>query len=413
MRVIFKEIRINEKRFLSTMKDSSCIGATQGKGLNRLALSKEDQQMRDLFVKWLKEAQLDVRIDDFGNIYGHKKGKLRKAPPIVIGSHLDTQPNGGKYDGILGVLAGLEVIRTLNDNEITTDYPIEIVNFTNEEGARFEPPMLGSGGIANIFERDFIYNIKDVNGVTFKEALREIGYLGLKTNRLTKAKAYVELHIEQGPILDCEDISIGVVEGVQGMSWIDVAIIGEKNHAGPTPMYYRKDALLGASNMIFLIYKYVESVKDLKVTIGRLNIDPNIPNVIPGRVQFSIDIRHPNDDLKIEAIENIKNIIHTQAKLNQLKASINLKWDSPAVYFSENIKNTIESMANSLNYSTLRLYSGPGHDAKYMQTITDSGMIFVKSKDGISHREDEFTSNEDLIKGVNVLLQTVLSIAQT
>src|SRR5690625_3585013 len=213
----YMNININEERFLDTLEVSSSIGKNEKGGLSRLALSESDRKMRDIFIDWLEQEGLAVRIDDFGNIYGRREGKLKDAPAVAIGSHLDTQPTGGRYDGILGVLAGLEVIRTLNENEIETKHPIEIINFTNEEGARFTPPMLGSGGIAGVFSKDYVYKRADDKLISFETALKEIGYQGIADNRIKNVKNYIELHIEQGPILEIENKDIGVVTGIQGI----------------------------------------------------------------------------------------------------------------------------------------------------------------------------------------------------
>lgn len=405
------QCRINKNRILKTLSISSSIGATKNGGLNRLALTESDQIMRNQLIEWFENENLHVNIDDFGNIYGEREGRIKDGPAIAVGSHLDSQPYGGRFDGVLGVIAALEVVRVINENNIETDYPIKVINFTNEEGARFEPPMLGSGGISGVFTKDFIYNITDKNKVTFKEALTKIGFAGEQKNRLKNVKNFVELHIEQGPVLEENDVSIGIVEGVQGMSWLDIICIGETNHAGPTPMNNRKDALIPASKMIAQVNELTKNIDGLKITVGKLNVTPNIPNVIPGGVQFSIDIRHQDDNIRLYAIDRIKETINELAVKHNIEVNISNKWDSPAVYFSNEVKTAIDSAAKMLNYSTLHLYSGPGHDAKYMTRLANTGMIFVKSINGISHNENELTLDEDIVKGANVLLHTVLNLA--
>ena len=402
---------INEKRLLETFEVSSSIGQTENGGLNRLALSEEDKQIRDIFVKWLKDENLEVRIDDFGNIYGRREGKIKDAPAVVIGSHLDTQPVGGRFDGILGVLAALEVIRSLNDHQIETDYPIEIINFTNEEGARFEPPMLGSGGIANIFTKEFIYGIQDANGISFEQALESIGYKGEEKNRVKNIKNFIELHIEQGPILDHQNKSIGIVGGIIGMDWVHVKVIGETNHAGPTPMDARKDAIIPASQMIFRANEITKKYEGLKTTVGKVENKPNVVNVIPGEVNFTFDIRHKDDQQRQRAIEELSAQFKAIAKEYNVEVEITTEWNSNAVHFSSEVIDAISEATQQLDYSFLNFYSGPGHDAKYMNELGSTGMIFVKSVGGISHNESEFTADEDLIKGANVLLHVVQKLA--
>lgn len=406
-----RDLMINKERLLHTINVSASIGTTENGGLSRLALSTEDKMMRDVFMGWLKDEGLEVRVDDFGNIYGRREGKLQDAPSVAIGSHLDTQPCGGKYDGILGVLASLEVIRVLNENNIETDYPIEVVNFTNEEGARFSPALLGSGGATNLFERDFVYNTKDDNGVLFIDALREIGYEGKEEHRIKNVKNYVELHIEQGPILDIEDKSIGVVEGIQGMDWLHVTVKGDTNHAGPTPMGSRKDALVAASKMVVRVNDITKSHEGLKTTVGKFEVKPNVTNVIPGEVVFSIDIRHESDEKKQQAWKELERDLQRIAKENDVAVEVQEEWSAEAVRFSDEVRDAISEAADAYEYSSMRLYSGPGHDSKYMNEVAQSGMIFVKSIGGISHNEAELTLDEDLVKGNNVLLHVVQKLA--
>lgn len=411
MNIHLKRLQINETRFLNTFKHSSSIGATANGGLNRLALTKEDKQMRDLFVEWMRAANLDVRIDDFGNIYGKRAGKIKDGPVVAIGSHLDTQPTGGRFDGVLGVLAALEVVRTLNDAQTETDYPIEIVNFTNEEGARFGPPMLGSGGLSGVFTKEFVYGSTDEKGVTYEQALKEINYVGEEENRLKHVKNYVELHIEQGPILESRDLSIGIVAGIQGMSWMKVNIKGRNSHAGPTPMENRKDALVAAAKMIVAANDLTKDYPGLLTTVGKIANFPNVENIVPGEVEMKIDVRHPDDDVRKLAVEDLIEKCSAIALSNQVEITCITEWDASATKFSPEVMGAIENACETLQYSTLEMYSGAGHDAKYMNEITETGMIFVKSIGGISHNEAELTLDEDLVKGANVLLQVVLQLA--
>ncbi|MDV2686311.1 Zn-dependent hydrolase [Alkalihalophilus lindianensis] len=405
------KLTINKSRLLETVQISSSIGSTEKGGLRRLALTEEDKLIRDQFCRWLHEEGLEVRVDDFGNIYGRRAGRIHDGPVVAMGSHLDTQPCGGHYDGILGVLTALEVIRVLNEQNIETEYPIEIINFTNEEGARFAPPMLGSGGVAGIFKKEFIYKRKDLSGKTFEQALEEIGYKGEEKHRIQSVKHFIELHIEQGPILEKEHKSIGIVEGIQGMSWLTVNVRGETNHAGPTPMENRKDALVPAAKMITSINDITQDIKGLKTTVGQVNVIPNVSNVIAGEVEFTIDIRHENDKNRQDAIDQLKEQLSTIAVRHQVELSIQTIWDSDAVSFSPLVTDTISEVAEELNYSSQRLFSGPGHDAKYMSYLGDTGMIFLPSINGMSHNEEELTLDEDIEKGANVLLSALLKLA--
>lgn len=406
------KLMVNRKRLLDTINVSSSIGALENGGINRLALTEEDKKMRNIFVKWLQEEKLDVRVDDLGNIYGRRKGKFNDSPAVAIGSHLDTQPCGGRFDGILGVLTALEVVRTLNENKIETDYPIEIVNFTNEEGARFEPPMLGSGGVAGEFTKDFIYNTKDNENISFQEALKKIQYMGDEKHRLRDIKYFIELHVEQGPILEKNNKLIGIVEGIQGISWLNVKVVGETNHAGPTPMEDRKDALAPSAKMVTKVYEITNEIEGLKTTVGKLNVKPNITNVIPGEVEFMIDVRHKDDEIRAGTIDRLREQLGTIAVMNNVEVTISTDWNSDAVLFSSEVMDAISEAADVLGYSTLRLFSGPGHDAKYISKMADTGMIFLPSINGISHNEKELTLEDDIEKGANVLLNTILKLAR-
>ena len=404
-------LEVNRKRLLESLSISSSIGSSKNGGLNRLALTEEDKAMRDIFIKWLREEKLEVRVDDFGNIYGKRKGTINNGPVVAMGSHLDTQPCGGRYDGILGVLSALEVIRVLNENNIKTLYPIEIINFTNEEGARFAPPMLGSGGITGEFTKEFIYNSKDSANIIYKDALETINYMGDEKNRLKNVKYFIELHVEQGPILASQNKSIGIVEGIQGMSWLSVKVTGETNHAGPTPMDNRRDALVPASKMISIVNEITKEIDGLKTTVGKINVQPNVSNVIPGEVEFTIDIRHQDNEIRLEAIERLKEKLSTIALMNNVDVTITTDWNSDAIEFSPTVIEAINEGADKRGYTSLKLFSGPGHDAKYMNKIADTGMIFLPSVNGISHNEQELTLDDDIEKGANVLLYVIHKLA--
>ncbi|KAB7707191.1 hydantoinase/carbamoylase family amidase [Bacillus aerolatus] len=403
--------KINTDRLISSIQTSAKYGTLPNGGLCRLTLSDEDQQIRDLFMIWMKECGLEVRIDDFGNMYGRREGKNRDASPVVIGSHLDTQPKGGKYDGVLGVMAALEVVRTLNDDNVLTERPIEIVNFTNEEGARFEPAMLGSGALAHAFPVEFVMNMKDKDGKIFSEELEKTGYNGSTENRLKDLYCFLELHIEQGPVLEDSGTSVGAVIGIQGISCLEVTVNGRTSHAGTTPMNNRKDALLLAAKMIQETYKTAETVPGLLVTVGRIQASPNVTNSLADQTVFSIDIRHPEDAVRERYTNEIKEKLSTTALIEKMEMHIKDIVEMKAEIFSKDIIGEIEAAAEKHGYSSLRLISGAGHDAKYMNKMAPTGMIFIPSVGGISHCEEEFSEDADIEKGAQVLLELVLTFA--
>lgn len=404
---------IKRTRLEETIQASARIGTTANNGLNRLALSEQDKEMRDLFIRWLNESDLDVKIDDFGNIYGYRYGKNVDLDPVVIGSHLDTQPNGGRFDGILGVLSALEVVRTLDDHGIKTERSIVIVNFTNEEGARFEPSMLGSGGLSGVYNPEYIFSRKDRDGKTFVEELQKIGYKGKPEDRLTRMYRFIELHVEQGPYLESSGHSIGAVEGVQGISCLEVKVKGEQNHAGTTPMVSRKDALINAAKMIVDIDRLVkDSDEDAKVTVGRISVTPNVSNCVPGEVIFTIDIRHFDDKVRHQLIEVIKERLGTLAGAENVEVEIELLWHTPSTIFAKDVVNLILEGAQKFHYPARTITSGAGHDAQHINRIVPSAMIFVPSAKGKSHCEEEFTSMDDIEKGANTLLYVTYNLAQ-
>jgi N-carbamoyl-L-amino-acid hydrolase len=394
------------------MEESANIGKLPLGGIRRLALTDEDKEMRDLYCQWLKDIGLDVRVDDFGNIYGRKEGKSPDAPPVLIGSHLDTQPEGGRYDGILGVLAGLEVLTVLNENGIQTERPIELINFTNEEGARFEPPILGAGGLSGHFDKKFVYSRTDREGKTFLDELKRIGYHGPESSRIQESHCYLELHIEQGPVLDHKNLDIGVVTGIQGMDWLEVKITGQSDHAGPTPINMRKDALYAASKLIQLIRDtIVEQNEEATATVGRIEVKPNSINCVPGEVIFSIDVRHSDDAVK----EHLSQLIIEKISIAAVKEQVDIEtkkiWETSASRFSDDLVSLISETAEELGYSHQKMISGAGHDSKYMNEMTPAAMIFVPSVDGKSHCKEEFTTERAIQKGANLLLHTVYKLA--
>ncbi|WP_240375020.1 Zn-dependent hydrolase [Bacillus piscicola] len=405
-----QQILINGERLKNTIEEFADFGRTENNGVTRLALSEEDKKARDHFRSCCEELGMTVKVDDMGNMYATLAGKNNDKPPVVIGSHLDSVKKGGRFDGVLGVLTGLEVVRTLVDNNITPEVPVVVANITNEEGARFEPSMMASGVISGKFDKSKMMASTDTEGVTFEKALNEIGYAGDEANRLKEAQAFLELHIEQGPVLERENLKIGVVECVLGMVCYDIEVNGESDHAGTTPMPMRKDALFAANNLIAEAREKLSKLDDnLVYTMGRVNVSPNIHTVIPNKVVFSLEARHQD----AETIKQVEEIIHgltTSAGKEECNVNVTKLWSRDTVWFDENVVNEFEKAVKSLDYPYKKMVSGAGHDAQFLQTYIPSAMIFVPSVNGKSHDEDELTSWEDCERGVNVVLQTVLSM---
>ncbi|MFL0362110.1 Zn-dependent hydrolase [Pseudobacillus sp. 179-B 2D1 NHS] len=404
-----QKIAVNGKRLKETLEHFADFGRTKNNGVTRLSLSEEDRLARDYFRSCCEELNMTVQIDDMGNMYATLEG-IENKPPIVVGSHMDTVKKGGRFDGILGVAAGLEVARTLVENNIKPQVPLTIVNFTNEEGARFEPSMMSSGVLSGKFEKAVMMKKTDTEGMTFEEALHSIGYAGDRKYRLTEATAFLELHIEQGPILERESLTIGVVECVVGMVCYEIEVTGESNHAGTTPMNMRKDALFTANDLIANARKKLSSLdKELVFTIGRMNITPNIHTVIPDKVVFSLEARH-KDPTVIKQVEAIIRDLTQLPSEQDCTVKAEKLWGRDTVWFDESICHALEQSARSLVYPFKRMVSGAGHDAQFIASYIPSAMIFVPSIKGKSHSEDELTTWEDCEKGVNVLLETILTL---
>lgn len=405
-------MKINSYRLQDFFQKMAKVGETKSGGVSRLSLSSSDKEARDLFMEWLRDADLEVRVDDVGNIYGRREGLDKNAAPIVIGSHLDSIEDGGKYDGVLGIISGLEVIHSLSDLSITTRRPIEIANFTNEEGVRFASLMGGSGVLSNDYKPNAIYAEKDEDGKTFLHELVSIGYLGDKKNRLKTAEAFIELHIEQGPILDSEETSIGIVEGILGFTWLEVTITGETNTSGPTPMHLRKDALSSTVKMIAEIKELASAVSErFIVTVGTVDVKPGLVNAIPGKVKFTIDIRDEDPQKQKDGEQMIKKCIKMIAESDDVDFKIaELKSFNP-VCFSGKVIDTLNESVDELGYSSKRMISGAGHISTYMNNLCPTAMLFVPSVGGISHSPSEKTEWKDIERGANVLLHAVLKLA--
>lgn len=407
-------MEINQKRLTETFERLSQVGATPKGGVNRPALSDEDKAARDLFCQWMKEAGLIVRVDDAGNYYGHRPGLCEDLPPVVMGSHLDTVYNGGRFDGITGVQSALEVVRTLNDYHIQTKRPVEIAVFTNEEGTRFEPSMLGSGVLAGVYEIEDVYKTPDRDGLKYSEELERIGYRGDRKNRLTQAHAYFEMHVEQGPVLEQEGYTIGVLEGIRGMIHLEITIYGVKDHAGPSPMEYRKDAMMGAAKIIAQVEKIAYEVgHDTTTTVGKISCIPCCSNIIPQEVSFSVDIRNEDDVYMNQAEEKIRETIETICDDSGLTFRFEEFWRVDAIRFPKELVDLVEQKTRERGCTYRRMVSGAGHDASYISQFVPTAMLFVPSIGGLSHNEAELSYYEDIAKGANILLDVVMAQAES
>jgi beta-ureidopropionase / N-carbamoyl-L-amino-acid hydrolase len=408
----WRDLRVNAKRLQSTLETMAQIGATPGGGVQRLTLTDEDKQARDLFVKWLQELDLTITIDEMGNIFGRRDGIKNDLAPVMSGSHIDSQPKGGRFDGILGVMGALEVFRTIHENGIQTERPMVIVDWTNEEGSRFAPAMVSSGVWAGALDRDWAYDRVDQNGKRFEEELIRIGYKGSAPCKTFPVHCYYEYHIEQGPILEREKKIIGAPKGILCLHWYDVYLTGEANQVGPTPMEGRHDALVAAAEMILKVNQLPESVGgNLVATVGEIQNYPNSRNIIPDRVHFTVDLRSWDDDHAIRAYEKLRGEFETIAARHGCPMRLEETWRVNHSQFDEQLVQRILQAADELGYPYLHMVSGAGHDASYTNQICPTAMIFVPSIGGRSHVEVESTRWEDCASGANVLLQSMLHSA--
>jgi N-carbamoyl-L-amino-acid hydrolase len=406
-------MRVNRNRLEESMDALGHVGGTANGGLNRVALTDDDRRGRDLLVGWMREAGLTVTVDQMGNIFGLRAG-TDNLPPVVMGSHADSVPTGGKYDGQLGVLCALEAIRTLNDRRAATRHPVAMAIFTNEEGARFQPAMIGSGVMAGRIPLEDAYNARDRDGVRLGDELERIGYLGAEPCIPRPLRAYLELHIEQGPILEEQHLPVGVVEGIVAISWSRLTLTGVQDHAGPTPMRIRHDALVAAAEIVRGVREIPRKIGgDMVSTVGRLDVTPNIPNAIPGRVTMSVDLRAPDEHHVTRALGFLDRLVKDAARAEGVTFELEHYWRVPRTHFDLEVVDTIEAAAKGLGYGYRRILSGAGHDAQYMAAICPTGMIFVPSRNGRSHCEEEFTPMDDIEKGANTLLTAASSLAVT
>ena len=406
------ELRVNGKRLQGTLEEMAKIGATPGGGVQRLTLSEEDKKARDLFVSWLKELNLEITIDEMGNIFGKRPGKNNDLPPVMSGSHIDSQPKGGRFDGILGVMGPLEVLRTLSENNIETERPIMIVDWTNEEGSRFAPAMVASGVWAGALERDWVYDRTDINGKRFEDELIRIGYKGSVPARKWPVHCYYEYHIEQGPMLEREGKKIGAPKGILCLHWYDVYLAGEANQVGPTPMEGRHDALCAAAEMILKVNKLPDRMGgNMVATVGEIQNYPNSRNIIPDKVHFTVDIRSWDDAHALKAWELVRKDFEDIAARRGCPIKIEETWRVEHSPFDEKLVQRILDVASEQGYSSLHMVSGAGHDASYMNQVCPTAMIFVPSIGGRSHVEVENTTWQDCEAGANVLLHAILKSA--
>lgn len=402
-------LSINTQRLWSDLMTSGSIGAGKSTGLRRLTLGDDDKRMRDAFVDWCKQTGCSVTIDKVGNIFARRDGTDNSLAPVLMGSHLDTQIAGGKFDGILGVLAGLEVIRTLNDNDIQTKRAIEVVNWTNEEGTRFQPPMMGSGAFAGVHDLDWVMAQQDEDKISFGDALKQIGYDGNDKCDIGHIDAYFELHIEQGPILDKEKIHVGIVTGGFTSFGCQLAFKGENAHSGPTPMDKRKDALVGAAIIVAGVNRIGwDYHPEGRATCARLEVTPNKYGIIADHAELNIDVRHPDPKRAHEMYQKALALMDVAAKQANVEVSIVKEWSFGDVKFDEDLIESVRSVVTDLNISNKDLLSAAGHDAYHISKIIPTAMIFTPCMDGITHNEKEHIEPEYTTPGVNVLLHSVL-----
>lgn len=407
-------LRVDGGRLWASLMDLARIGATPKGGVRRLALTDLDRQGRDLVVGWMRETGSRVEIDGVGNVFATRAGRDPAAAVVLTGSHIDTQPSGGKFDGNYGVLAGLEVLRTLEDAKVVTDKPVGVAIWTNEEGSRFVPVMGGSGAFAGVFPVEHLRKQRDVDGVSFGEALDRIGYAGSAPVGKRALDTYFEAHIEQGPILEREDKTVGVVTGALGLRWYDCVWTGQDAHAGPTPMEARHDALRGASRFVEAIHALaLRHSPHGRATVGFMQVSPNSRNVIPGRVAMTVDMRHPDDDALATMDAELRAASEAIARELRLECALTQVDQFKASRFDPACVAAVRTATLELGYPHRDMVSGAGHDAIYIARVAPTSMIFVPCKDGISHNEIEDARPEHLEAGANVLLHAVLARAGT
>jgi N-carbamoyl-L-amino-acid hydrolase len=404
-----QNLSIDPQRLWDSLMETAKVGGTPKGGICRLTLTDLDRRIRDWFVATVEGLGCTVTVDEVGNMFALRPGRRADLPPIAIGSHLDTQPTGGKFDGILGVLGGLEVLRTMKDMGYETNAPLMLVNWTNEEGSRFAPAMLGSGVYAGVFDRAYADAREDRQGVTFGAALDAIGYRGTAKAGSVTFGAMFELHIEQGPILEAESKTIGVVTGVQGMRWYEATVTGRDAHTGSTPMTLRRNALVGAARLVEAVDRIAHDHAPAAVgTVGLMEVRPNSRNVIPGEVFLTVDFRHPDDAVLDRMEVALAEAMRTIPAALGLGVEWKKVWDSPAVRFDPDCIAAVRSGAAKAGFPMRDMVSGAGHDAAYVARVAPTTMIFVPCAGGLSHNEAESTSFDECAAGAQVLLNAIL-----
>lgn len=404
-------LRIDAPRLLDRIDRLAQIGPIEGGGCCRLALTAEDKAGRDLVVSWMRALGLEVCIDQIGNIIALRKGSEDTAP-VMTGSHIDTVRTGGRYDGNYGVLAGLEIVERLNEAGITTRRPLAVAVFTNEEGARFAPDMLGSLVYAGGMKLDEALSVKAIDGAVLGDELARIGYRGDQIPGALYPHAFVELHIEQGPVLDTEGVTIGAVEDLQGISWQEITITGQSNHAGTTPMRLRRDAGYAAAAITQFVRDLARDMGGAQVaTVGAITLHPNLINVIAARAKLTVDLRNTDEEQLKEAETHLATFLEKLAARENVKIETRRLARFEPVLFDQGIARMIENVADGFGFSHRRMTSGAGHDAQMIARLCPTAMIFVPSAKGLSHNAAEHTQPADLEAGANVLLHTMLRLA--
>ena len=413
MSSVGKNFRVNGDRLWESIMEMAKIGPGVAGGNNRQTLTDDDAKGRELFKSWCEKEGLAMGLDTMGNMFARREGTDPNALPVMVGSHLDTQPTGGKYDGVLGVLGGLEIIRTLNDLDIKTKHPIEIVNWTNEEGTRFAPPMLSSGVFASMHTEEWAYNREDSEGKKFGDELKRIGWRGEEPVGERKLHAFYELHIEQGPILEDESVDIGVVTHGQGLNWIQVTLVGKESHTGSTPMPKRVNAGLGMARITQLVDEIALSHAPHAVgAIGHIDVYPNSRNIIPGKVVFTVDFRHPNKEVIQDMEDRMRKGAADIAEKIGLTMDIEKVGNFDPVEFDKDCVEKVRDAAKTLGYSHMNIVSGAGHDACWINRVAPTAMIMCPCVDGLSHNEAEEITKEWSTAGADVLFHAVVNTAE-
>ena len=413
MRSVGKNFRVNGDRLWESIMEMAKIGPGVAGGNNRQTLTDDDAKGRELFKSWCEKEGLAMGLDTMGNMFARREGTDPNALPVMVGSHLDTQPTGGKYDGVLGVLGGLEIIRTLNDLDIKTKHPIEIVNWTNEEGTRFAPPMLSSGVFASMHTEEWAYNREDSEGKKFGDELKRIGWRGEEPVGERKLHAFYELHIEQGPILEDENVDIGVVTHGQGLNWLQVTLVGKESHTGSTPMPKRVNAGLGMARITQLVDEIALSHAPHAVgAIGHIDVYPNSRNIIPGKVVFTVDFRHPNKEVIQDMEDRMRKGAADIAEKIGLTMDIEKVGNFDPVEFDKDCVEKVRDAAKTLGYSHMNIVSGAGHDACWINRVAPTAMIMCPCVDGLSHNEAEEITKEWSTAGADVLFHAVVNTAE-